>query len=183
MSLKHTEMDKGVKAFLIYMSSSVIIITVLFLVFFIRQALSPQIHYLDRNDIFEIVRDNRQTILEDIEKNDFSRTLGLLSSSREEPEVWFADGCVTFYCYGHGFASNTSYEGFYYTPWDGPGAVGGGEVPWQRYSLPEGEKLIQALKQEGNEWVWYEKDKDPGGDNEYRTEKICDNFWYYKLVY
>ena len=63
MSVKYTEMDKGVKAFLIYMSSSVIIITVLFLVFFIRQALSPQIHYLDRNDIFEIVRDNRQTIL------------------------------------------------------------------------------------------------------------------------
>ena len=45
------------------------------------------------------------------------------------------------------------------------------------------ENLIQALKQEGNEWVWYEKDVNPRGGNEYHTEKICDNFWYYRLSY
>ena len=167
MSVKHTEMDKGVKAFLIYISSSVIIIAVLFLVF--GPAARQQVHYMDKADMFEIVRNNTDTILEDIEKNDFTRTLALLSSSREEPDIEFSGDCVTFYCYGHGFASNTSYEGFYYTPMDGPARLGGIDV--------------SSLKQEGNEWAWYEKDRAPGGDNEYHTEKICDHFWYYRLVY
>lgn len=29
----------------------------------------------------------------------------------------------------------------------------------------------------------YEKEENAGGDNEYHIEKICDNFWYYRIKY
>ena len=178
--MKQTKAGSGLRFLWLYLLLSVVIIAGLWL---ILDPPGAKVHYMDKTDMFDVVRNNRQTILEDIGKNEFTRTLDLLSSSREEPHVYFADNCVTFYCYGFGFGPSTSYEGFYYTPWDGPGWVGGGEPPWQMYSVPEGENLIEALKQEGNEWVWYEKDINAGGDNEYHTEKICDNFWYYKLYY
>ena len=164
--MKQTKTGSGPRFLCLYLLLSVIIIAGIWLVF---DPPGEKIHYMDKADMFEIVRSNAQTILDDIEKNDFTRTLALLSSSREEPDVEFSGDCVAFYCYGHGFASNTSYEGFYYAPWDGPAGLGGIDVSF--------------LKQEGNEWVWYEKDRDNGGDNEYHTEKICDHFWYYRLVY
>ena len=165
MELERKKGNREIKAILLYLAVTVIVLAAVPLI------LDPPVHehYMDKSDMFEIVKNNRQAILEDVEKKDYTRTLGLLDSSREEPSVDFAGDCVTFYCYGHGFASNTSYEGFYYTPWDGPARLGGIDV--------------SSLKQDGNEWVWYEKDMDPSGDNEYHTEKICDNFWYYRLVY
>ncbi len=65
--------------------------------------------------MFEIVKNNSQVILKDIQTNDFSQTLDLLKSSRGKPEVYVEGDIVTFYCYGFGFASATSYEGFYFT--------------------------------------------------------------------
>ena len=164
--MKGTKESPGFRFLWLYLLLSAVFLAGILLVF--SPAARQQVHYMDKADMFEIVRNNTDTILEDIEKNDFTRTLALLCSSREEPDIEFSGDCVTFYCYGHGFASNTSYEGFYYTPWDGPAQLGGMDV--------------SSLKQQGNELVWYEKDVN-GGDNEYHTEKICDNFWYYWLDY
>ena len=150
----------------LYLVFSVVLLIGIWLIFDPPVSESP---YMDKADMFEIVRNNTQTILEDIKKDDFTRTLDLLSSSQDEPHVSIADSCVTFDCYGSGFASHTIYEGFYYTPEDTPGWPYG----WQG----------EALNQEGAEWVWYENSGGHGGDNEYHTEKICDHFWYFKQIY
>lgn len=160
--MKHQKERSRFRFLCLYLLLSVALLIGIWLVFDPPVSESP----MDKAGMFEIVRNNAETILEDIEKNDFTRTLDLLGSSREEPHVSIADNCVTFDCYGFGLLSHTSYEGFYYTPEDAPG--------W-----PYGEQG-EALKQEGAEWVWYE---DHGGDNEYHTEKICDHFWYYMLSY
>ena len=170
----------GIRFLLLYLSASVILIVAL------SFALDPpkpkvKIHYMDKADMFEIVKNNSQVILKDIQTNDFSQTLDLLKSSRGKPEVYVEGDIVTFYCYGFGFASATSYEGFYYTPLNIPARIGGIEAPYVRYHSSE--ELPDFLKQENNEWVWYEKDENSGGDNEYHTEKICDYFWYYYLKY
>ena len=183
--MKQTNAKSGFQFLLLYLLLSVMILIGISLVFDPPKPPSSRetVHYMDKADLFEIVRNNTQTILDDIKKNDFRRTLDLLSSSRKEPHVYFEDGCVTFWCFGYGFGSGTHYGGFYYTPWDGPADIGGIAAPYSGYHLPSGEELIQALKQEGSEWVWYETDVNPSGDNEYHTEKICDHFWHYRLVY
>lgn len=164
--MKQAKANSSIRFLWLFLLLSVMILVGIWMVF---DPPGEKTHYMDKADMYEIVRNNAQTILDDIEKNDYTRTLSLLSSSREKPHVEFSGDCVLFYCYGHGFASNTGYEGFYYTPSDGPAGLGGIDV--------------SSLKQEGNEWTWYEKSRDPGGDNEYHTEKICDFLWYYRLEY
>ncbi|MCR4884555.1 MAG: hypothetical protein K6A68_13350 [Clostridiales bacterium] len=142
---------------------------------------ADQTVHMDKASIFEIVRNNASTILADIDADDFTRTMLLLASSPETPEITRTDDGVFFYCYGWGWASNTGYEGFYYVPWDGPAEIGGIMSPFP-FSV-QGPELIEHLEPEGEGWVWYEKQTTPGGDNVYYTEKICDCFWYYCLEY
>ena len=168
----------SIRFFLLYLSASVILIVALS---FALDPPYPKVHYMDKADLFEIVKSNSQIILKDIQTNNFSQTLDMLKSSREKPEVYVEEDIVTFYCYGSGFASNTSYEEFYYSPLNCPAKVGGIEAPYVLYH--NSKELPDFLKQENNEWVWYEKDENIGGDNEYHSEKICDYFWYYCLKY
>ncbi len=137
--------------------------------------------YMNKESMFEIVRNNASTILGDIDTDDFTRTMLLLASSPETPEITRANDCVFFYCYGWGFGPSTGYEGFYYVPWDGPAEIGNIMSPFP-FSV-QGPELIEHLKPEGEGWAWYEKDSTLGGDNVYYTEKICDCFWYYRLEY
>ena len=169
--------NKGVWLFLLYLLACVVILAGIYLAF----PPDAQTHYMDKNDMFEIVKNNTQTILEDISNNDFTRTMDLLKSSREKPNITFNGDCVTFYCYGYGFGPSTTYIGFYYIPGDSLAEIGGIEAPWALYHGSE--EFPMFMKQEGNEWVWYEKEENAGGDNEYHIEKICDNFWYYRIKY
>ena len=143
----------------------------------------PSIRRMDQETLFEIVRQNTDTILEDIEWDDFSRTLALFDEWEAQPTVTKEGEGVFFYCYGLGFGPSTVYIGFYYTPWDGPAPIPDIMPPWAAYFSAEGEELKQYLEPEGNGFAWYEKRVSPGGDNKYYTEKICDHFWYYCLDY
>lgn len=180
--MKQTKTSSGLRFLWLYLFLSVVIIAGIQMIF---DPYKPPVefHYMDKADMFEIVRNNTQTILGDIEKKNYTRTLNLLSSARDEPHVYRKDNCVTFDCYGFESGPSTSYEGFYYTPCDGPAWICGIETSWVLYSFPLREDPGQTLTQEGDEWVWYGKSVNPGWDNEYHTEKICDNFWYYRLVY
>ncbi len=65
---------------------------------------------------------------------------------------------VTFAAGATGWASETSYYGFYYSVKD---------EPW----------LDENMIQEGDGWLWQEQD----GDNSRYTEKIIDNWYYYEM--
>ena len=137
----------------------------------------------NKEALFETVRRNADTILEDIEQDDFSRILALFGKWEDQPTVTREGEGVFFDCYGLGFGPSTAYIGFYYAPWDGPAPIPGIMPPWAGYFSAEGEELKQYLEPEENGFAWHEKHIDPGGDNEYYTEKICDHFWYYRLDY
>ena len=142
----------------------------------------PQ-NFNKREAIFQIVLQNRQTILEDTEQDDFSRTLALFGGWEKKPSITKEGEGVFFYCYGTGFGPSTAYIGFYYAPWDGPAPIPDILPPWAKYFSVEGEELAQYLEPEENGFAWHETEIDPGGDNNYYTEKICDHFWYYRLDY
>lgn len=193
-------MNRKSAAVLAYIILSVVLLSALS---FISPAQTPEpndFRYMNRDDLFRVVKDNAAVILEDVRKNDFTRTRDLLASGEHPMQVYgenkasivSEDGCVSFFTFMTG-GPGSRYEGFYYTPWDGPAPVCGTAWPWipsavskvQKYDIAELEpqNLQSGLKQENNEWVWYEKDFNPGGDNEYHTQKICDFLWYFKLVY
>ncbi|MBR3107942.1 MAG: hypothetical protein IKH30_12330 [Clostridia bacterium] len=148
-----------------------------------QQWLDKQPPRLNEEYIFSIVQDHADTIMADIQNNDYAQTLALFDGFEKKPDILKEDGCVFFDCYGLGFGPSTVYGGFYYVPWDGPAPVAGIEPPWVGYLSISGEELIQYLELEGNGFIWREKSVSPGGDNEYYTEKICDYFWYYRLDY
>ena len=141
----------------------------------------PANAYMDKASMFELVRNNTSTILGDIDSDDFTRTMALLASSPETPQITRTDDCVFFYCYGWGFGPNTGYEGFYYVPWDGPADIANMMSPFP-FTF-QGQELIEHLEPEGEGWAWYEKKTTPGGDNVYYTERICECFWYYRLEF
>ena len=145
--------------------------------------LNNQLPRLNKEYIFSIVQDHTDTILADIQNNDYTQTLALFDGFEDKPDIRREESCVFFACYGLGFGPSTSYAGFYYVPWDGPAPVAGIMPPWAAYLSVSGEELIQYLEPEGNGLIWREKSVSPGGDNKYYTEKICDCFWYYRLDY
>ncbi len=170
-------------SFIVYVIAVFLLLAVVLIRFFPKPF--EKAVYMDKDSMFEIVRSNEAIIRSDIAADRFDRTLQLLSSSREKPRVFHADsGCIDFYCYGWGMVVNGGYEGFYYSPWDGPANLNN-IVPTDLFpdpSVPETE-LDRYFVREGNGWAWYEDQTEHGGDNVYYTEKICDNFWYYRLEY
>lgn len=79
-------------------------------------------------------------------------------------EVNVEEDHVDFRCGASGFASQTSYRGFFYSEHDDMYAV------W--CAPPEGGQLIR----EGDGFFWEETE----GDNRYYVEKICGHFYYYE---
>ena len=122
---------------------------------------------IPKDDIFKIVLENRETILADISSEDFENALAIEGIKEISPAEYFGDGVYDFYCGGSGFASNTSYCGFYY--------VGDRDASCL-YDKDGYKKTV-----DGNIITW--RQSDPGGDNEFVLEKICDGFWYYHLKY
>lgn len=82
-------------------------------------------------------------------------------------EVNVEEDHVDFRCGASGFASQTSYRGFFYSEQDDMYAV------W--CAPPEGGQLIR----EGNGFFWEETE----GDNRYYVEKICGHFYYYEASF
>ena len=72
-------------------------------------------------------------------------------------------GQVQFECGVSGFASQTSYNGFYYSPGDVPLGFGGtGDM---------------TLAPSGAGWCWEETE----GDNWYYTERLRSGWYYYEM--
>lgn len=117
----------------------------------------------DKDDVFEFVCEQEETLLKAIEDGDFSafENKGFIKSIDADETI------VDFSCGGAGVGSGTSYVGFYYTPdndmaavWCAPSSVG-------------------SLTPSGNGFEWQE----PNGDNWYYTEHICGNFYYYEASF
>ena len=163
-TVKHPKVGSGLRFLWLYLVLSVALLIGIWLVFDPPKHLLPyrEQRALDIANMREIVRNNAQTILEDIELNDFSRTQDLLKSITEKPDIHVYPDTVVFDCF--------YFEGFFYTPEDSPVWVGGF---YSKGNAP-------ALKQEGDAWVWYENNENPKNGNDYRMEKICDHFWYWR---
>lgn len=117
---------------------------------------------LSQTEIVELVNSNIDILKEDIANNDFSRTEQIPGIKKVEED----NGIIDFYCGGYGFGSATAYCGFYYTTGDDISAI------W--CAGP-----IEAIVPDGNGFTYREY----CGDNYYYTEKICENFYYYKASF
>ncbi len=117
---------------------------------------------LSKDQIFSLVQDHHEFLLQCITDNDPDRAKEVtgIQSVRIEKDVY-----VEFYCGGSGLVPSSSYYGFYYSP-DG--------VP-----LAVDVTLTENLAQEGGGFGWEE----PDGDNWYYTERIMDNWYYYESHY
>ena len=144
----------------------------------------PETKDLSKDALFGIVSANRDTLLEDIEQGDYSRTRQLFAAYEDVPrDILPENGKVTYECGGFGFGPETGYWGFYYSSWDGPVNVDGIMTPYAGYFRTYDRELIDHLTPEGNGFAWYESSVNPRGDNTYYTERICEGFWYYLLEY
>lgn len=117
----------------------------------------------DKDEVFDFVRKNEEKLLKAIEAGDYSafENQGFVKNIDADETV------VDFSCGGAGFASSTSYVGFYYTPENDMAAV---------WCAPSS---TSALTPSGNGFEWQE----PNGDNRYYTEHICGNFYYYEASF
>ena len=182
-------MNKKTRCLVLLLFAALLVGSMLFLIAQIheifvgfKRGLELTVPYVDKTALFEIVSANRDILLEDIEQNDYSRTKQLFAA-HEELDIIPENECVTFDCGGFGFGPETSYWGFYYTPWDGPAAVNGIEEPYASYFIADGPELIDYLTPEDDGLAWHERSVNPRGDNIYYTERICEGFWYYRLDY
>lgn len=126
-------------------------------------ACSPLDNMTSRERIFRVVEKNEELLRSCIESGDFTPLNRILIIG----DISVKDSCIDFDCGGAGFGSQTAYCGFYYTESNDMYAI------W--CAPPHGESLTQ----QGSGYYWEQQD----GDNTYYTEKICDNFYYYKATF
>ena len=91
------------------------------------------------------------------------------SSGGDEYNGWSVSrnaktGMVQFDVGGFGLVPSSSYWGFYYSPGDEPMGFDGAEV---------------EFTESGKGWLWQEEK----GDNRNYTEKITDNWYYFKAEF
>ena len=113
-----------------------------------------------KEQIFDTVNDNAQTILTDIEEQDFTDSMNI----GKIEDVTVLEQGVDFYCGGKGIAPSSQDYGFYYTEDDLPKAI------WCGVKYCDDSLLVE----DGN---GYSTDYQ---HNYYYTEKIRDNFYYYE---
>ena len=75
---------------------------------------------------------------------------------------WEETGIVEFLVKARGLGSQTSYEGFYFSPDDKPMGFQGAEI---------------EFKEDNAGWRWEES----GGDNWNYTERIMENWYWYEM--
>ena len=113
-----------------------------------------------KEQIFEIVNDNAQTILADIEEQDFTDSM----SVGKIEDVSVLEQGVDFYCGGKGIAPSSQDYGFYYTEDDLPKAI------WCGVKYCDDSLLVEDGDGYSTDYQY----------NYYYTEKIRDNFYYYE---
>ena len=157
-------MNKTLKIVIISVVSCILLVSLAFFGYFMWAMLQLADIFvgdaLEKDEIFEIVLDNKELILAEIEADSFEKT----SNIKGIKEVHSYENYVEFYCGGSGIGSGTTYSGFYY-------------VEDEQY-LPEN-KVIDGyeMRNEGAGWCIFQVD----GDNYYYFEKICDNFYYFYI--
>ncbi len=119
--------------------------------------------HASKEDIFSIVNEHYEMLIECINSNDFSAVERLKAIK----EVDVTDDCVDFYCGGSGFGSATFYVGFYYTDTDDMRAVWCAPAPEEELSPADGG------------YLW----KEAEGDNQYYVEPIREHFYYYEASF
>ena len=117
---------------------------------------------LSKKQIFTLVKEHHDFLQQCIDERNYHRALDIkgIQDTYEKRNDY-----VEFYCGGAGWASSTSYYGFYYSPADIPLAV---DVTKTSMLTP---------KDDG--WGW----KEPDGDNIYYTERIMAHWYYYESHY
>ena len=113
-----------------------------------------------KEQIFEIANDNAQTIMDDIEEQNFAESMRIGNIE----EIRVLEQGIDFYCGGKGIAPSSQDYGFYYTKDDLPKAI------WCGTKYCDESLLVE----DGN---GYSTDFQ---HNYYYTEKIRDNFYYYE---
>jgi len=139
-------------------TSIILIVAVLAITFFLAKNI-----FFDKSikeQIFEIVNDNAQTILSDIAEQDFTDSLSI----GKIEDVTVLEQGIDFYCGGKGIVPSSQYYGFYYTEDDLPKAI------WCGVKYCDDSLLIE-------DGSGYSTDFH---HNYYYTERIRDNFYYYE---
>lgn len=116
--------------------------------------------YLSKREIFDLVNENKNTLLECIEKEEYS-ALSAISPLIEESVL--AEGIVDFSCGGKGLSVSGIDYGFYYSPENAPTTCHNYENLGLHGTLTPKEKGFE-------------------GKN-YYTEQICDHFFYYESYF
>ncbi|MBQ8323577.1 MAG: hypothetical protein IJY89_04580 [Clostridia bacterium] len=111
-----------------------------------------------KEEIRELVLENRELLESCAEKGDFAEAAFLVGSISESEKY------VDFSCGGKGMGGETAYCGFFYIPSDDP-------LDFFGKLTPSGEGYL---------WVEWEHGE---GDNTVYLEKIFDCFYYYELTY
>ncbi len=117
---------------------------------------------LSKREIIKLVDKYSEIILDDIEENSFEDTLKIKGVTKVT-----AQDVTDVQCGGKGFASATSYYGFYYYENDEPVVMFNGHI-----SNVEKSEFIP----EDNGYTYTEKNS----DNTYYTERISPCFYYYE---
>ena len=116
-----------------------------------------------KEHIFEMVNNNAQTLISDIDRQEFSESMAI----RGIEDVSIIGESVDFYCGGKGIAPSSQDYGFYYTEDDLPKAI------WCGVKYCDDSLLVE----DGD---GYSTDYQ---HNYYYTEKIRDNFYYYEAQF
>ena len=85
-----------------------------------------------------------------------------VNSNFKEVRYYPKHKMIEFTIFSNGFGSETTYEGFYYSYEDVPCGFQGTDMNFQF---------------DGTGWNWYE----PDGDNNENTERIAENWYWYRI--
>lgn len=136
----------------------ILVVIILVISFFIIKSV-----FFDKNpkeQIFEIVNNNSQTLISNIDRQEFSDSLAI----RGIEDVSIIGESVDFYCGGKGIAPSSQDYGFYYTEDDLPKAI------WCGVKYCDDSLLVEDGDGYSTDFQY----------NYYYTEKIMDNFYYYE---
>ena len=122
---------------------------------------------LSKREIKQLVEKHSEIILDDIKENNFDDTLNIDGVTNVK-----SHDVTDVMCGGKGFASATSYYGFYYNESDKPVVMFNGYIS----DVDESEFIPDGDGYSYNEMHF---DNLPS-DNKYYTERITDGFYYYE---
>ena len=124
----------------------------------------------NKAEIFKLVEENKEILLEDIQSKSFQRSQNI-KRMRSVSESLDKKGCVRYsYETGDTFWVGSYYEGFYYIESD--------DIFTICYNLEKHPNYEMTV--ENDKYTFMEIE---GGDNYFYFEKICDNFYYYYEKY